>query len=365
MKKIGSQLENIELNKAEQKEGKTVLESLPINYAIILGKKCDLDCIMCGQHKIHRRIFNRNWEQIISTEVIDEILELSKFAKDVLISGGEPLIYPQASKIYQGISKNKHGTMSIMTNGNSLDTKWIKRICSKHFGQLIISLDAATERTYSRIRRKGDFSKVLDATRQIRKRSKSNSHPQISWWFVVMKHNYREIIPFIELAEKHKVNSVAVSCINYQRPRFYLENPLYDKARAQELLVIAEKAEKMATDAGIGLLDRIRPTVFSKYPDLGPKELKLTDKESISKYGKIPCDFFWTTLKVESGSVWACPWVKKRYRNIPFDHREQNIRSIWNTELFKEARKKMHAGEYSDVCGPYCPIYLQWKMGQM
>jgi MoaA/NifB/PqqE/SkfB family radical SAM enzyme len=224
-------------------------------------------------------------------------------------------------------------------------------------------VDAATERTYSYIRRNGIFSKVLESTKKIRKISKSNSHPQISWWFVVMKHNYNEIIPFIELAIKHKVNSVALSLINYQRPRFYLENPLYDRSKARELLAIAKKADKLALREGIGLLDRIGPSVFIKYPDLGPKELNLTDKKSISKFGKIHCDFFWTTLKVERGSVWACPWVKKKYRNIPFEHKKQNLQSMWNTELLQEARKKMLMGEYDSVCGSYCPIYLKWKMG--
>ena len=293
------------------------------------------------------------------------LCDLSKYSKDVLISGGEPLLYPQALNVYAGVSKNLDSTLSIMTNGNQLDENWIERICSDHFNQLIISIDAATEKTYSYIRRKGDFSKVLNATRDIRKRGKSDSHPQISWWFVVMEHNYQEIIPFIILAKKYKVNSVAFSCINYQRPRYFLENPLFKRSKAEELIRIAEKADEKAQNEGIGLLDRIRPIVFEKYPDLEPKELKYTDKQSISKYGKIPCDFFWTTLKVERGSVWACPWVQKKYRNIPFDHKKQTIRSIWNAELFQEARKNMYEGKYGKVCGPYCPIYLKWKMGML
>lgn len=80
---------------------------------------------------------------------------------------------------------------------------------------LILSIDGATENTYSRFRRGGDFNLVIDNVKRLvaaKKRLKSYT-PLLDWQFLVFQHNIHEI----ELA-KELTYSIGVNQLRLAQP---------------------------------------------------------------------------------------------------------------------------------------------------
>jgi molybdenum cofactor biosynthesis enzyme MoaA len=70
-----------------------------------------------------------------------------------------------------------------------------------------ISVDAATESTYNKVRKGGAFKKLMNNVRDFDERVIRGEFARIRGWqlnFIVQEDNFREIVPFAEWALSHK-----------------------------------------------------------------------------------------------------------------------------------------------------------------
>ena len=251
---------NKELKNEEIREKKLKLCSFPSNIIFNIGHNCNIGCIMCPSgRKIDYRQMPRYF--------VDDLKNYIPFLDNVLVSGGEPLIYRKyLEEIMNRVEHCHNAKISIHTAGQLIDREWVRHFCSGMFRNISISIDGATSKTYESIRRGAKFKKVLNALELI---ANQDSGVQVTLTFVVMKRNYHEILDFIDLGHRYNVKEFVFNSIRTQlSPELESENLLYDQNLCDELLNIFEEVSGYCAEYGINLVDKVKPFIFNTYPEL-------------------------------------------------------------------------------------------------
>ena len=104
--------------------------------------------------------------------------------------------------------------IKIQTNGLLFTRERWARIEKSHaaIDWISVSVDAATEATY-RINRGGDFRRLLECLEFVSELRQAGTIDLFFINFVVQANNFREMIQFIELGEKHSCDLVEFQCI--------------------------------------------------------------------------------------------------------------------------------------------------------
>ncbi len=108
---------------------------------------------------------------------IKQILKIVKFArqfspsyKEILLSGGEPLLHHQFEKVLKKVRANGGQSVTLTTNGWALAKRHLKLIKRLNFSKftLSVSLDSLVETEHDQFRqRQGAFERAINALRMI------------------------------------------------------------------------------------------------------------------------------------------------------------------------------------------------------
>jgi MoaA/NifB/PqqE/SkfB family radical SAM enzyme len=176
----------------------------PRMVSIFLTTRCNLRCFICRREDFKGEDLR-----------FDDIFKLEKairYADTIDLTGwGECLLYPRFQDVLKYIYSlnSKDNLIQITTNGTRL-SKNIADLLKGHLKLLIISLNAATEETYNRDMKHGDFKQTLSAIQDFlsglddRDKAKTNLH------FVAHALNYREIPDFVTLASRLGVPNISI-----------------------------------------------------------------------------------------------------------------------------------------------------------
>ena len=177
----------------------------PISVILELVNRCDLECTMCYQG------FRNDAKK--STLELDDIKKLfHEFEKNkldaLLFSTSEPLLYKKFFKVLDLAEKAKIMDLFLFTNGGLLNNKNSKLILKSSLTRLFVSIDAATEETYDKVRVPVN-KKILNTSRLKKiennvknfiklRNSLGLKLPLTRVSFVAMKTNVHEVDKFIE-----------------------------------------------------------------------------------------------------------------------------------------------------------------------
>ena len=191
-------------NYLKDKEHK-YLPNFPISVILELVNRCDLECTMCYQGF-------RNDAEKKTLEIKDLsklFLEFKKNKLDaLLLSSSEPLLYKHFDKILKMAEESKIMDQFLFTNGNLLNDKNSQLILNSSLTRLFVSLDAATEETYDKVR--VPVNKKILNTNRLKKvenniikfinlrNSLDKKIPLVRVSFVALKKNVHEVEMFIE-----------------------------------------------------------------------------------------------------------------------------------------------------------------------
>lgn len=196
---------NSSLNEQEALNGKPVLESAPRRFVLELTNVCNLNCIMCGRNAatFQPTVFDLAWLNLLEP-VADRVEEVT------LMGWGEPTVHPQFADFLRwahrlGLRKY------FCTNGMRLGDL---------FGQIIenetdiigVSMDGATEKTNSAIRRGADFAKILSNIETLTNYRENNhlKFPYMNFVFVASRANLHELPDLVKLAAQVGLDEVKV-----------------------------------------------------------------------------------------------------------------------------------------------------------
>ena len=121
----------------------------PITVVLELVNRCDLQCVMCYQG------FRNDAEKFtVDEEVLDKIFDDFKKNKlsALMLTASEPLLYKQIDKVLKRAKDAEIMDIFLFTNGTLLNEKNSEMILNSSITRLFISIDAATEETYNKVR---------------------------------------------------------------------------------------------------------------------------------------------------------------------------------------------------------------------
>ena len=121
----------------------------PLNVLVEVVNKCNLECIMCLSS--HRK----GDTKVISNETISKLL--TEFKENNLPAlmfgaGDEPLMFSDIDQMWKEANLSGIMDIFIFTNGTLLNEDMCNKILEHEVSRVYISLDAATEETYQKIR---------------------------------------------------------------------------------------------------------------------------------------------------------------------------------------------------------------------
>jgi len=169
----------------------------PLFIAWHMTNRCNLNCIHCLWDS------GKPWPNELT---VDEALDLCEQIVDlevpyVALSGGEPLLYPGFWRVCEFL-KEHNVSVKIETNGLLIDRETAHRLAHLGLRSVQVSLDGASQQSYSMMRPGADFKQVLDAIKNLR-----DAGVVTEIVFVPAKFNIHEVGPLIDLAVKLGVSS--------------------------------------------------------------------------------------------------------------------------------------------------------------
>jgi MoaA/NifB/PqqE/SkfB family radical SAM enzyme len=271
---------------------------MPISYFIDPINVCNLRCPLCptGRREQARRAGRMALEDL--QRVIDEVAPFAYRLE--LYNWGEPLFHPNIFDMIEYASQRRI-SVGLSSNLNHMDAGMARRLVESGLSQLVVSIDGATQETYSAYRRQGDLSKVLKNLQLLLefKRTLNSSSPFIIWRMLVGKHNEHEVEMVRDMAYSTEVDSFSIGA-------------LYVNTNDPE-----QVDQWLPTD-----------TTYSPY---NQSSGKLENTWS--------CHELWESMVINwDGGVAPCCWLHDPQHDFA-SVATQSVREIWNSPSYVSARR--------------------------
>lgn len=133
----------------------------------------------------------------LSASDFEQVIKMNPSIKEVELSNfGEICLNPELPKIIEIAYKNKIRITALNgINFNHASEELIASFVKYKVYAISISLDGASQKTYKRYRKNGNFDNVINNIKKLNKYKnefKSN-YPKLNWQFVIFGHNEDEI----------------------------------------------------------------------------------------------------------------------------------------------------------------------------
>lgn len=167
---------------------------------------CNLKCESCREDYF----LHNNSDKVKQVEEAIELKLLPKMQGAIMASMGEFFVSEQYKKLVSSQNFKHIEKLLIITNGILFDQKHWDDLRKNFSGeiQVIVSIDAASEEVYKKIRRGGDFNRLLSSLKYIRSLREANEISRFGINFVIQRLNMNDIPMFFELGEKIKVDEI-------------------------------------------------------------------------------------------------------------------------------------------------------------
>ena len=183
--------------------------NMPINMRFQLGIKCNMTCIMCGEHasSLHRENLNLPVFvppfQLQREQFLSELSEFIPKLQRIVFTGGESLMQPIYYDIFKLMIDAKWDGMKvyIFSNGSVYNKKVEEYL--KFFGrkvQLNLSIDSFNRDIYSSIREGGDYNTML---KNLFKFKAIDCDLRLS--VTALKQNAVDILNSLQFCDKHSI----------------------------------------------------------------------------------------------------------------------------------------------------------------
>lgn len=231
-------------------EGRCELDVGPLYICFNATSYCNYDCLMChcgeeGSLDDERPAsFYSGLEPFIRRGVRIEV------------NGGEPFASPVFRAFVEEQSKIKREPfLSVTTNGSLITSDWLKRLKTPPFHSLIVSLNAATEKTYLEVNRGIGWTNIRRNIEALLSLRQQGGIPGgLTWSMVIIKHNLHEVEAFAEMAIEDGVDPRFLLPVRNRNGQSIMTDPDAMRAAYNSLLRVASMLEgrgrtKAARDA--------------------------------------------------------------------------------------------------------------------
>ncbi len=327
--------------------------SSPEEIWLELTTRCNIvpACAMCGYASAapepRRDMDPETWRSL---------LPLLRRARTVGLHGaGEPLLYPFLGDLMEALRPSPV-VVGFNSNGHLLTAAVSRRLVEQGLGWISISLDAATARTYLRIRRRPDFEALLSKIQTLREIRDAAGSPRLQMEInmTLMRLNLPEAPAFVELAAHLGVDRVMFQEIQPGGSHRvvapdgfvfdYREQELAGESRRDELLGHARERART-----LGLQFNCEILYGSPAPGKASEAPEAT--ESPASVSPPPaCDEPWKRLLFDvHGDAFVC-CIQKTNEILLGKAPHDPLEEIWNGRRARLVREAMFGGRAPPCC---------------
>jgi MoaA/NifB/PqqE/SkfB family radical SAM enzyme len=290
--------------------------------------RCPLGCIMCN---IWKEGINPKKELKLSElkNLVDQIHEWG--VDHISFAGGETLV--RAKDVVELIkhASRKHMRTDLITNGYFLDEKLCRELLKANVSKISLSVDGVKEKTHDYIRGRGNFDRVINAAKILKRlKEEMKNKVELEFTTVIMSHNFRELVDIFYLMRK-----MGFDFINYQAIvpdntftknqetfyRFYKSGMWIEKRDIPELRRVVRKLVLLKKKTG-----KIRNT--RKYLLLVPEYF---EKKQNFRYGK--CIVGYSYINIDSyGNINICGLGPN------LNVRGNKLKNLWRSKDYNQTR---------------------------
>ncbi|MFA5317866.1 MAG: radical SAM protein [Patescibacteria group bacterium] len=287
-----------DFNKTQNYHETKFIPDFPITISLELVNRCNLDCIMCLENQ------HTQPKSQLSLDDIKRILDESQKNNMPSIElglGSEVMMYKDIQEVVMLVKKAGILDVFFSTNGILLNDEIIRAIIDNKITRIKISLDAATEETYKKIRRRAPSLKITeDNIKKIIawKKKKNSPIPVIRLSFIIMDINKHEIKQFIDKWKDE------VDYIDFQK--------LIDFSHVGKTVLLDEVKQEVIKDS------------FCAYPFYS---LNIWANGDVSPC----CTFYGKDLIM--GNI-----------------HQQTLKEIWNSKKMKLIREQLYSKKFNPIC---------------
>lgn len=291
---------------------------------------CNLRCEMCD-----RATWNRTCEDMPLLKY-RRLISQFKYLRSLKIQGmGEPLLHKKLVEMIDYAKKCNVISVRTVTNATVLDEKMARKLLNSEIDVIGISLDSADEKVYECIRKGAKFQETIRNIKYLVELN--NSRPNKKEIHIGMTCDLNSIdgaIRVLELVNKLGVKSFSITGIHTWGKKEW-EDKKGDAKLSNDIKKtkeIIDKIEKKAKEYGVHF-----------YPFL------------VSNKGRI-CTWPWMGAYITAdGFVTPCGIHGTDPKKFNFGNVfERSFKDIWNSEKYKDFRKRMKRGEVPKFC-ENCP----------
>jgi MoaA/NifB/PqqE/SkfB family radical SAM enzyme len=232
------------------------VQTVPL-LTLYLTERCNSRCISCDYWRTGRRD--------LSLEQLEALLpELHKLGtREVLISGGEPLLHPEWPLIADRLrAQGLH--LWLLTAGLALAKH--ATAASERFERITVSLDGADRQSYAAIRGVDAFDPVCAGIR-----AAVRAGATVNLRVTVQRGNFRLLPQFVALARKLEVSSISFLAADVANTAAFGR----EQEQAGDSHIALSSEELVAFAAVLGELERTEAPAFaSRFIEESPLKLR-------------------------------------------------------------------------------------------
>ena len=182
---------------------------------------CNLSCPTCRSEVISHAAESApaQWSERLVDEILDLLARSPTHLRRLKLSGnGDPFASRAYRRLLRSIDAKAHPNLRITLHTNALlltEARW-QEISAAHalIDTVEVSIDAATEATYRKVRRGGDFQQLLSRLKFLAELRQGRSFRRFILSFVVQRENFREMSAFVDLGRQHQADVILFSQLN-------------------------------------------------------------------------------------------------------------------------------------------------------
>lgn len=182
----------------------TYMFPFPASICLEASTRCNLRCLSCSTGK-GRKGMSKGF---LKFSDFKKFIDKYYFIERILLSNyGEIFLNPEIFEIIK-YAENRGIKTNADTNLNDFDEPMAEKLVKAGMSSLTVSLDGASQESYAKYRRGGNFDRVIfhiEAINRFKKKYQTDK-PDLTWQFVVFDHNRREIDKAREMAVKLKMS---------------------------------------------------------------------------------------------------------------------------------------------------------------
>lgn len=321
-------------------------DTVQINFTF----RCNLACKMCNMNEQMKSLESQGRPTELDSEIIRKVIREAKDvgAKTVLFIGGEPLLKKDLFDLV-GYAKEFKLNPIVVTNGVLLDADNIQRCFDSGMEWISISIDAASESVFSKIRGENVLGKIIANINLLNKMKKeaNREFPKINTVCTIMNDNLEELPAVIDLCR-----SIGIARIIFQ--------PVVGNNADQTVrengsgCLIPSSKYKLLDNIIDGLIEYKQKSIDNfNFIANNVKHLRLIKKyfKGKVKPWEIPCYAGYNRLQiVQEGKIYFCV-PQEKYVATFGDIRKNTISDLWFSKEAKIRRRLIRK------CDKPC---LQW-----